>query len=91
MEQKVYLEEYRQAYRANGDAKCTQHRVDGICTYKCTDSEDDQCDCMSTREIMQISSELDPCRMSTLVSTKAVLNQTEIDLRTCQIVYRMPV
>ena len=90
MEQKAYLEESRQAYHANGDDKCTQQRVDGICTYKCTDSEDNQCDCKSTREIRQISSELDTCRMSTIVSSRAVLKKTEKDLRTCQIVYRMP-
>jgi len=37
---------------------------------------------------MRRSSEFDLCRMSTIMSTEAVPNETENDLRTYQIVYR---
>jgi len=85
MERKAYPEESR---RAIGDDKCTKHRADVKCTYKCTDLEDDQCDYTSTGEMMRRSSELDLCRTSAIMSTEAVPNETENDLRTYQIVYR---
>jgi hypothetical protein len=85
MERKAYPEESR---RAIGDDKCTEHRADVKCTYKCTDLEDDQCDYTSTGEMMRRSSELDLCRTSAFMSTEAVPNETENDLRTYQIVYR---
>jgi len=63
--------------------------VDVKCTYKCTDQqEDDQCDCQSTGEKMRRSRELDLCRTSAFMSTEAVPNETENDLRTYQTVYR---
>jgi hypothetical protein len=68
--------------------KCTEHWADVKCTYKCTDLEDDQCDCKSTGEMMGRSSEFDLCRTSAFMSTEAVPNETENDLRKDQIVYR---
>jgi hypothetical protein len=53
-----------------------------------TDLEDDQWDCKSTGEMMGRSSEVDLCRMSAFMSTKAVPNETENHLRTYQIVYQ---
>jgi len=85
MERKAYPEESR---RAIGEDKCTEHRAGVKCTYKCTDLEDDQCDYTSTGEMMRRSSELDLCRTSAFMSTEAVPNETENDLRTYQIVYR---
>ena len=82
---KTYPEESRQAI---GDDKCTEHRADIKCTYRCTDLEDDQCNCQSTGEMMRRSSVLDLCRTSANVATEAVPNETENDLRTYQIVYR---
>jgi len=87
IEGKAYPKESWRAQPAIGD-KCTEHRADVKCTYKCTDLEDDQCDCKSTGAIMRRSSSLDLCRMSTIMSTEAVPNETENDLRTYQIVYR---
>jgi len=91
--QRARLEQERKAYpeescRAIGDDKCTEHREDVKCTYKCTDLEDDQCDYTSTGEMMRRSSELDLCGTSAIMSTEAVPNETENDLRTYQIVYR---
>jgi len=83
-ERKAYLEKSR---RAIGDDKCTEHRADVKCTYKCTDLEDDQCDCKSTGEMMRKWSSLDLCRTSAIMSTEAVPNETENDLWTYQIVY----
>jgi hypothetical protein len=51
--------------------------------------EDDQCDCKSTGVMMRRQSEFDLCRTSAFMSTEAVPNETENDLRTYQIVYRM--
>ena len=85
---KAYPEESRRAQRAIGDDKCTEHRADVKCTYKCTDLEDDQCDCNSTGEMMRWSSEFDLCRTSAIMSTEAGPNETENDLRTYRIVYQ---
>jgi len=85
MERKAYPEESR---RAIGDDKCTEHRVDVKCTYKCTNLEDDQCTYTSTGEMMRRSSDPDICRTSAFMFTKAVPNETEIDLRMYQMVYR---
>jgi len=84
-ERKAYLEE---SQRAIGDDECTEHRADVKCNYKCTDEEDDQCDCKSTGEMMRRSSEFDLCRTSAFMYTEAVPNETENDLLTYQIVYR---
>ena len=81
---KAYPEESR---RAIGDDRCTEHRADVKCTYKCTDLEDDQWDCKITGEMMGRSSEFDLCRMGAFMSTEAVPNETENDLRTYQIVH----
>ena len=51
-EQKAYPEETRRAQRAIGDGMCTKHRADVKCTYKCTELEDDKCNCKSTGEMM---------------------------------------
>jgi hypothetical protein len=83
MEWKAYPEE---SWRVIGDDKCTEHRADVMCTYKCTDLEHDQCDYTSTGEMMRRSSELDLCRTSVIMFTKAVPNETENDRRTYQIV-----
>ena len=72
-ERKAYPEESR---RAIGDDKCTEHAADVKCTYKCTG------------EMMRRSSEFDLCRTSAFMSTVAVPNETENDLRTYHIVYR---
>jgi hypothetical protein len=53
----AHLEKERKAYpedsrRAIGD-KCIEHRADVKCTYKCTDLEDDQCDCKCNGEMMR--------------------------------------
>ena len=71
--------------RAIGD-KCTEHRADVKCTYKCTDLEDDQCNCRGTREMMRRPSEFDLCRTSAIMSTEAVPNETENEHRTNQTV-----
>jgi len=73
MERKAYPEESR---RAIGDDKCTEHRADVKCTYKYTDLEDDQCDCMSTGEMMRRPSEFDLCRTSANMATEAIPNET---------------
>jgi hypothetical protein len=85
MERQAYLEESR---RAIGDDKCTELTADVKCTYRCTDWEDIKCDYMSTGEMMRRSWELGLCRVSAIMSTEAVPNETENDLRTYQIVYR---
>jgi len=74
MERKAYPEETRLAHPAIGDDKCTEHRADVKCTYKCTDLEDDQCDSKSTGETMRRSSSLDLYRMSANMATEAVPN-----------------
>jgi len=83
-ERKAYPEESRCAI---GDDKCTEHRADVQCTYKCTDLEDDKSDCKCTGEMIRWSSEFDRCRTSAIMSTDAVPNETENDLRMYQIVY----
>ena len=87
-ERKAYPEESWRAQPASGD-KCTEHRADFKFTYKCTDLEDDQWNWKSTGEMTRISSEFDLRRTSAIMSTKAVPNETENDLWTYQIVYRM--
>jgi len=72
-QRKAYPEENWQAQPAIGD-KCTEHRPDVRCTYKCTDLEYDQCDCKSTREMMRKSTEFYLCRTSAIMSTEAVPN-----------------
>ena len=89
-ERKAYPEESRRAHPSFGDDKCTEHRADIMCTYKCTDLEHDQCGCMRTGEMMIRSSELDLCRSRANMATEAVPNETENDLRTYEIVYRTP-
>ena len=87
-ERKAYQEESWQAHPAIGEDKCTARRVDVKCTYKCTNLEDDQCDWNSTGEMMRRSSEFGLCRTSPIMSTEAVLNDTENDHRTSRIDYR---
>jgi len=88
MERNAYQEESLRAHPTIADDMCTEHSADVKCTYKCTDLEDDQCDCKSTREMMRRSSSLGLCRTSAIMSTEAVPNETENDLQTCHIVYR---
>jgi hypothetical protein len=88
MERNAYQEESRRAHPTIGDDKCTEYRADIKCTYKCTNLENEQCDCKSTGEMMRISRECDLCQKIAFMSTEAVPNETENDLRTYQIVYR---
>jgi len=70
MERNAYQEESRRAHPTIGDDKCTEHRAEVTGTYKCTDLEVDQCDCISTGEMMKKSSSLDLCRTSALCLPK---------------------
>lgn len=45
--------ESRQVHPEIEDIKCTKHGADDKYTYKCTDLEDDLCDCKSTAEMMR--------------------------------------
>jgi len=84
-ERKPYAEETR--HPVIGDDKCTEHGADVKCTYKCTNLQDDQCECNSTGEMIRRSSEFDLCRTSACMSTKTVPNETEHNLQTYQTVY----
>ena len=68
-ERNAYPEEGPHAYPAIRD-NCTERRADVECTYKCTDLEDDQCDCKSTGEMMRRSSVFDLYWMSALYLPK---------------------
>jgi len=67
--------ESRQVHPEIEDIKCTKHGADDKYTYKCTDLEDDLCDCKSTAEMMRWSTEVDLCWMSTNMSIEEVLNE----------------
>jgi len=56
------------------DDECTESKAEVKCTYICTDSEDDQYDCMSTTEILSTTCEIAPCGMSAKMASEGSSN-----------------
>ena len=75
--------------RAIGDDKCNERRPDDKYTCRCTNLEDDQCNSKCSSQMSRLRySLLNLCWTSTTMSTKAVPNESQNDLRMYQITYQ---